>query len=184
MLKGVNPADFPGEGLWGAIAYIGIGANIGFPAAQCREAIQRLDEAEGIKVLRISSLYRTEPIGMVDQNWFINAVSEVKTTIAPRQLLNIMKDIERLMGRKEGPRWGPRVIDLDLLLYGQRIIDEKGLKVPHPELHKRRFVLEPLCEIASYAIHPLYNVSARGLLSRLSEADSKIVKIVMRDEWH
>jgi 2-amino-4-hydroxy-6-hydroxymethyldihydropteridine diphosphokinase len=182
LLKEVNPADFPGEGLSGAIAYIGIGANIGSPAAQCREAIQKLDETEGIKVLRSSSLYRTEPIGMVDQNWFINAVSEVKTTIAPRNLLNIMKDIERLMGRKERPRWCPRLIDLDLLLYGQRIIDEEGLKVPHPEFHKRRFVLEPLCEIASYVIHPLYNVSARGLLSRLPKAESRVFKIVMRDE--
>ena len=86
------------------------------------------------------------------------------------------------MGRKEAPRWGPRVIDLDILLYGQRIIDEEGLKVPHPEMHKRLFVLEPLCEIASYVIHPVYNISARGLLSRISEDDSKVFKLDIRDE--
>ena len=179
MLKDVNPADFSGEGFPGSVAYIGVGANIGSPAAQCREAVQRLDETEGITVLRTSSLYRTEPIGMADQNWFINAVSEVKTTLSPRQLLHVLKDIERLMGREEAERWGPRVIDLDILLYGQRILAEKGLKVPHPELHRRRFVLEPLCEIASYAIHPLYNISARGLLSRLSEEDGRVFKIVV-----
>jgi 7,8-dihydro-6-hydroxymethylpterin-pyrophosphokinase len=73
------------------------------------------------------------------------------------------------MGRTEGVRWGPRMIDLDILFYGQAVIDEEGLTIPHPELHKRRFVLEPLCEIASWTIHPLFNVSARGLLDRLPE---------------
>lgn len=182
MLNRVNPADFPDEGLSGAIALIGIGANIGSPAAQCRQAIQRLGQTEGISVLRTSSFYRTEPVGLVEQNWFVNAVSEIRTTLAPRDLLNVLKGIERLMGRKEAPRWGPRVIDLDILLYGQRIIDEEGLKVPHPEMHKRLFVLEPLCEIASYVIHPVYNISARGLLSRISEDDSKVFKLDIRDE--
>jgi 2-amino-4-hydroxy-6-hydroxymethyldihydropteridine diphosphokinase len=182
LADSVNPADIAGEGMSGAIAYIGIGANIGSPAAQCREAIRKLDETAGIHVLQTSSFYRTEPVGEVDQDWFVNAVSEIRATVTPRDLLNRLKDIERLMGRKEGPRWGPRVIDMDILLYGQRIIDENGLKVPHPELHKRRFVLEPLCEIASYVIHPVYNISARGLLSRLSEDAGKVFKLNMRDE--
>ncbi len=177
-MKDVGTFDSPAEGLSGAIAYIGIGANIGSPRAQCEEALRRINETKGIKVLRTSSFYRTEPIGVTDQGWFINAVCEVKTTVSPRRLLSRLKEIEGLMGRTEGPRWGPRLIDLDILLYGQIIIDEEGLKIPHPELHKRRFVLEPLCEIASYVIHPVYNISARGLLSRLSEEGGEVVKLL------
>jgi 2-amino-4-hydroxy-6-hydroxymethyldihydropteridine diphosphokinase len=176
----VNPAGSRGDVFTGVIAYIGIGGNIGDPSAQCREAIRKLDETDGIKVLRTSSFYRTEPIGVVDQDWFINAVSEIRTMVAPRQLLTVLKDIEKWIGRKEGPRWGPRVIDLDILLYGQRIIDEEGLNIPHPEMHKRRFVLEPLCEIASYVIHPMYNISAQGLLSRLPQGGNKVLKMDMR----
>jgi 7,8-dihydro-6-hydroxymethylpterin-pyrophosphokinase len=80
-----------------------------------------------------------------------------------------LKGIERQMGRIEGPRWGPRVIDLDLLLYGQEVVAEEGLVIPHPEMHRRRFVLEPLCEIASYVVHPAFGVSLRGLLDRLED---------------
>jgi 2-amino-4-hydroxy-6-hydroxymethyldihydropteridine diphosphokinase len=151
------------------VAYIGIGANIGSLVEQCREAVSRLRATPGIADLRTSSLYRTEPIGPEGQDWFINLAVEIKTDIPYRRLFDILKNIEKLMGRTEELRWGPRVIDLDLLLYGQAVIDEEGLTVPHPEMHKRRFVLEPLCEIASYTIHPLFNVSARGLLDRLSE---------------
>jgi 2-amino-4-hydroxy-6-hydroxymethyldihydropteridine diphosphokinase len=156
-------------GAGGIVAYIGIGANIGSPVEQCRDAVLRLSDVPGITVLRTSSLYRTEPVGPQGQDWFINAVSELRVRISPRKLFEALKTIEKLMGRTEETRWGPRVIDLDLLLYGQSVINEEGLVVPHPELHKRRFVLEPLCEIASYTIHPLFNVSARGLLDRLSE---------------
>ncbi len=153
----------------GVVVYIGLGANLGFPVEQCREAVRRLHGSTGIKVLRTSSLYRTEPVGPEGQAWYVNAAAEARTGINHRKLLDILKDIERRMGRTEGVRWGPRMIDLDILFYGQAVIDEEGLTIPHPELHKRRFVLEPLCEIASWTIHPLFNVSARGLLDRLPE---------------
>jgi len=156
-------------GAGGIVAYVGIGANIGSPVEQCREAVRRLREIPGVTSLRTSSLYRTEPVGPQGQEWFINAVAELRTEMLPRQMFEILKKIEKLMGRTEGLRWGPRVIDLDLLLYGQAVVDEEGLTIPHPELHKRRFVLEPFCEIASYTVHPLFNVSMRGLLDRLSE---------------
>lgn len=165
--SGVFPAEFSG----GVVAYIGVGANLASPADQCREAVRRLRETPGITVLRISSLYRTEPVGPQNQDWFVNAVAELRTEISHRKLFEALKNIEKAMGRTEGVHWGPRVIDLDLLLYGQAVIDEEGLKIPHPEMHKRRFVLAPLCEIASYTIHPLYNVSARGLLDRLPEGE-------------
>jgi 2-amino-4-hydroxy-6-hydroxymethyldihydropteridine diphosphokinase len=158
-----------GEGARGVVAFIGIGANLGDPGVQCRDAVRRLGEAPQIILLRTSSLYRTEPVGPRDQEWFINAVAEIRTGLRPRKLFAVLKGIEREMGRTNGPRLGPRVIDLDLLLYGQEVVVEEGLVIPHPEMHRRRFVLEPLCELASYVIHPAFGVSARGLLDRLTD---------------
>jgi 2-amino-4-hydroxy-6-hydroxymethyldihydropteridine diphosphokinase len=108
-------------------------------------------------------------VGPHDQPWFVNAVAEIRTSLTPQLLFEASKKIERRMGRTEGPRWGPRFIDLDLLLYGQEIVHESGLVIPHPELHRRRFVLVPLCEIASYVVHPAFGISARGLLERLED---------------
>lgn len=161
--------DSSGEGVRGVVAFIGIGANLGDPAAQCREALRRVGAAEGIHLLRCSSLYRTAPVGPVGQGWFINAVAEVRTALAPEKFFGVLKAIEKQMGRTAGPRWGPRLIDLDILLYGQEVVDREELKIPHPEMHRRRFVLEPLCELASYTIHPGFGVSARGLLDRLAD---------------
>ncbi|MCX5823078.1 MAG: 2-amino-4-hydroxy-6-hydroxymethyldihydropteridine diphosphokinase [Deltaproteobacteria bacterium] len=164
----------------GIVAFIGIGANLGDPAAQCRDAVRRVGTTPGVRLLRCSSLYRTAPVGPMEQGWFINAVAEVRTDLSPAKLFDALKASERQMGRTEGPRWGPRVIDLDILLYGQEVVDRDGLKIPHPEMHRRRFVLEPLCELASYAIHPAFGVSARGLLDRLT--DSGLVELYTPDE--
>jgi 2-amino-4-hydroxy-6-hydroxymethyldihydropteridine diphosphokinase len=160
----------PGGGtVSGVIAFIGIGANMGKPAAACREALVKLAEIPGIKVLRSSPLYRTEPVGPQDQAWFVNAVAEIRSTLSPLMLFSALKETERRMGRSAGTKWGPRVIDLDLLLYGQEVFDQEGLVIPHPELHRRRFVLVPLCELAPYAIHPAFGVSVHGLLDRLED---------------
>lgn len=156
-------------GIRGIIAFIGVGSNMGNPAERCREALERLSIHPEIRLLGRSSFYRTEPVGPQDQPWFINAVAEIRTVLPPRRLFAALKEIEREMGRKEERKWGPRLIDLDLLLYGQEVVREEGLAVPHPELHRRRFVLEPLCELASYAIHPSFGVSVRGLLDRLKD---------------
>ena len=153
----------------GVVAFIGIGSNQGSPADACREGVRNLSEMPGVRLLRCSSLYRTEPVGPRDQPWFVNAVAEIRTSLAPRMLFDGLKGIERRMGRTEGPKWGPRLIDLDLLLYGQEVLHEQDLVIPHPELHRRRFVLVPLCELASYAIHPAFGVSAGGLLERLED---------------
>lgn len=161
-----------GGAVRGVIAFIGIGSNRGNPVDACREAIRHLSETPEVRLLRCSSLYRTEPVGPHDQPWFINAVAEIRTSLPPRRLLEALKEIERRMGRTEGPKWGPRLIDLDLLLYGQEVVAEGDLNIPHPELHRRRFVLVPLCEIASYAIHPAFGVSVRGLMDRLTEPGS------------
>jgi 2-amino-4-hydroxy-6-hydroxymethyldihydropteridine diphosphokinase len=151
------------------ICFVGIGSNLGDPLFNCVDAIAKIASLEQITLTKQSALYKTEPVGFRDQGWFINGVIEVKTAYSPRTLLESLKVIEYEMGRKEGKRWGPRVIDLDILFYGQEIINEAGLVVPHPELHKRGFVLIPLNEIAPYVIHPAFGVSVQGLLGRLED---------------
>jgi 2-amino-4-hydroxy-6-hydroxymethyldihydropteridine diphosphokinase len=155
----------------GVICFIGIGSNLGDPVERCMEAIHRLSSVSGIKVLRRSSLYRTEPVGFAEQNWFVNNVIEIRTLLTPHELLEVLQEVEDNMGRVRGPKWGPRVIDLDILLYSQEVICEEGLEIPHPELHKRRFVLEPLCDLASYVIHPVFGISIRGLRDRLHDGN-------------
>jgi 2-amino-4-hydroxy-6-hydroxymethyldihydropteridine diphosphokinase len=130
-------------------AFVGLGANLGN-----REATIRL-AAELIGARRLSTIRETEPWGLEDQPRFLNAVAELETELTPRALLDRLLDVERSLGRvREGPRWGPRAIDLDLLLYGDRVIDEPGLHVPHPRLHERLFVLEPLAQLAPEAVVP------------------------------
>jgi 2-amino-4-hydroxy-6-hydroxymethyldihydropteridine diphosphokinase len=160
--------------LRGTISFIGIGANLGQPEAQCREAVARLKGLPGVKVLRMSSFYRSEPVGFMEQDWFVNGVAEVRTTLTPFELLEALRSIEQAMGRQStSVRWGPRWIDLDILLYGQEVLREEALTIPHRDMHKRRFVLAPLHELAPYAIHPAFGVSIQGLLHRL-EDDSRV----------
>lgn len=169
----------------GVLAYIGIGSNLDDPLRQCKASVQKLSDVSGITLERLSSFYKTEPVPadsdimnhpeeLKNQAWFINAVAEIRTTFTARDLLNVLQDIEKSMGRIRTVAGAPRIIDLDLLLYGQKIISETGLSVPHPEMQNRRFVLEPLCEIASYVIHPVFGISMRGLKDRLK--DFKIVE--------
>jgi 2-amino-4-hydroxy-6-hydroxymethyldihydropteridine diphosphokinase len=165
----MNMPQPPETEVRGVIAFVGIGSNLGEPAAMCRAAVGEIAGFPGIRLLRCSSLYRTEPLGPQDQPWFVNAVAEIRTVLAPRRLFESLKEIERRLGRTSGPKWGPRLIDLDLLFYGQEVVQEEDLKVPHPELHRRAFVLVPLCELASYQIHPAFGVSVRGLMDRLAD---------------
>ena len=162
----------------GIVCYIGIGSNLGNALQNCKQAIESLSRINGINPTRRSSFYKTEPVGIEKQNYFINAVVEIATTLSARDLLQALRKIERDMGRKRETKGGPRIIDLDLLFYGQDVIQEADLVVPHPEIHKRRFVLEPLYEIASYFIHPVFGVSIRGLKDRLT--DTKIVEMIKK----
>jgi 2-amino-4-hydroxy-6-hydroxymethyldihydropteridine diphosphokinase len=136
-------------------AYIGLGSNLGDREAALRRALARLNAAHGIRVLAVSRFRETDPVGFPDQPKFVNAVAAVETELAPRVLLETLLSVEQAMGRtREGPRFGPRTIDLDLLLYDDEIIDEPGLRVPHPRLHERTFVMEPLAELESELIVP------------------------------
>jgi len=129
-------------------AYIGLGGNLGDPAAAMAAALQALDAQGGLVVVAVSSLYRTPPWGVTDQPDFLNAVAALDTRLSARELLQACLDTERALKRVRDVRWGPRTIDLDILLYGDEWIDEEGLQVPHPRMTERAFVMAPLAEIA------------------------------------
>ena len=158
------------------IAYIGIGSNMGSPLANCQEALTRLEDHAGISVIGQSSFYETEPIGILEQNWFINAAAQVSTGLEPVSLLEALLEIEIAMGRIRTEKWGPRIIDLDLLLYEDEVIQTPRLEIPHPEMNGRRFVLAPLNELAPDQVHPLAGKTIQQLLSELPE-DNQVVKI-------
>ena len=128
---------------------MGLGANLGDREETLRRAVELLAAEPGIEVVAVSSLRETEPVGYVDQPAFLNGACAVETELSPRDLLDRLLAIERALGRErgKGPRWGPRTIDLDLLLYGQETVEEPGLTVPHPRLSERSFALEPLVEL-------------------------------------
>jgi len=153
----------------GVICFLGIGSNIGDAAANCATAVKRISDVDGVRVLRFSSLYKTQPVGFEEQDWFVNGAVEIRTTLGPRALMNAMQTVEGEMGRERCEKWRPRIIDIDILLYGQAVIEEEGLVIPHAELHKRRFALVPLNEIASCAIHPAFGISIGGLVDRLKD---------------
>ena len=154
------------------VCHIGIGSNLGDALQNCKDAIESISRLSSVSLIQSSSFYKTEPVGDIKQEYFVNAVVEIKTELAARELLKKLQKIEKQMGRQRDVKGGPRIIDLDMIFYGQEIIREKGLTVPHPEMHKRRFVLEPLNEIASYFIHPVFGVSVRGLKERLDDSKS------------
>ena len=130
-------------------AFVGLGSNLGGREAPRGKALEGLGGTEGIEVVAVSSFRETDPVGVVDQPRFVNAAAALETRLRPRELLERLLDVERSLGRDRAveERWGPRAVDLDLLLYGSESIDEPGLEVPHPRLAERAFVLEPLLEL-------------------------------------
>jgi len=155
-------------------AYVGLGANLGDPVHAIGEALHALGRMPQTELSRASSLYRSAPIGYAAQPGFVNAVAELRTSLSARQLLDELLALEALAGRRRSFPNAPRTLDLDLLLYGEERIEEPGLSVPHPRLHERRFVLEPLVEIAPQRIIPGHGLAVERLSEVLDQAVSRL----------
>jgi 2-amino-4-hydroxy-6-hydroxymethyldihydropteridine diphosphokinase len=150
------------------MVYLSLGSNVGNRAKNLRDAIAALGKA-GVQVVRVSSVYETQPVDYLDQDWFLNMAVEAETELAELNLLQALRGIETQMGSEKLIAKGPRLIDMDILLYGDQVIDTPELQVPHPRMHLRRFVLEPLAEIAPSVRHPISRLSVREMLARTSD---------------
>ncbi|HSC36084.1 MAG TPA: 2-amino-4-hydroxy-6-hydroxymethyldihydropteridine diphosphokinase [Thermodesulfobacteriota bacterium] len=147
--------------------FISIGSNLGDRVRNCRKALEYIGGLD--EILRVSSVYETEPVGNKDQPPFINCAAEIETALPPQELLKHLQEIEDKLGRIRGDRWGPRVIDIDIIFYDDLIIDSEELQIPHVSAHARRFVLEPVTEIAPGKVHPGFGVTVRELCERLED---------------
>jgi 2-amino-4-hydroxy-6-hydroxymethyldihydropteridine diphosphokinase len=146
---------------------VGLGSNLGDREDSIREALERLSRRDRIRLIRTSSVYETDPVGVTGQPTFLNAAAHLATELNPAELLEVLQEVEREMGRRRTVRWGPRIIDLDLLLYEDLILDRPHLTVPHPRLARRAFVLVPLAEIAPEAVEPCSGLRVDQLLRTL-----------------
>ncbi|HJW98564.1 MAG TPA: 2-amino-4-hydroxy-6-hydroxymethyldihydropteridine diphosphokinase [Terriglobales bacterium] len=158
-----------------SVVYLSLGSNLGDRRGNLDACLSHLGAIGDIT--KVSSLYETEPVEIRDQPWFLNCAVELATELTPQELLAAVKRIEEDMGRRRTIPKGPRTIDIDILLYGDQIIDEPGLKVPHPAMHQRRFVLAPLAEIDAEVIHPVRERSVGELLDELPADAGKVRKM-------
>jgi 2-amino-4-hydroxy-6-hydroxymethyldihydropteridine diphosphokinase len=162
-------------------AYLSLGSNVGDRVQNLREAVANI---RGIgDVVAVSSLYETEPVEFTEQSWFLNCAVAITTELAPEELMPRLLEIEREMGRERTVKKGPRRIDIDIVLFGDQVIETPELRVPHPAMHERRFVLEPMVEIAAAARHPVLKKSVRELLQQLPVGDA-LVKRFESAEWN
>ncbi|GAX62682.1 7,8-dihydro-6-hydroxymethylpterin-pyrophosphokinase [Candidatus Scalindua japonica] len=149
--------------------YVGLGSNLGNRKENIIRAIDRIDTCEEFSVKERSGFYDTAPFGGPPQPDYVNCVIGLETEVGPQALLKEFKKIEVELGRKPGLRWGPRMVDLDILLYGDKIVKEHNLKIPHERMYERVFVLEPLCEISPDIKHPVSGISLSELLDKLKQ---------------
>jgi len=158
-------------------AYIGIGSNLGEPLLNCLTAVRFLDEMQGCRIQARSGFYRTEPVGVEGQGWYVNGVVSLETERSPQHLLEGLLALERRMGRVRKKKWGPRVIDLDLLMHGVRVIEEARLVIPHPRMHERRFVLVPMVDLAPTLLHPVYGKKMIDLLDACQDKGQDVIPV-------
>jgi 2-amino-4-hydroxy-6-hydroxymethyldihydropteridine diphosphokinase len=163
------------ESCWKRV-FIGLGTNLGDKEINLKVAVNNLKEVKGLRVIKVAPLYRSAPWGYREQEWFLNTVLEAKTILPPRELLSILLDIEKKMGRVREKRWGPRIIDLDLLIYGDLIINDPDLVIPHPYLAERPFVLVPLADLSPDLLIPGYG-RAVELMNKLDRQEQELEKL-------
>lgn len=158
--------------------YISAGSNMGDRLDNCRRGVRALGEGGDTALRARSRFYRTEPVGFTDQEWFVNAVVEVETRLDPFGLLEKLQAIQRRAGRREDAiRFGPRILDLDILLYDDLVLDAPRLVIPHPRMHERRFVLLPMCDINPSVLHPVLDREAADLLDDLEAAGQGVIEL-------
>jgi 2-amino-4-hydroxy-6-hydroxymethyldihydropteridine diphosphokinase len=154
---------------------LSLGSNLGDREANLRAALKALEQREGVRLTACSDVYETEPVGYMDQPAFLNMAAEIETDLEPLELLNAVEAIEGRLGREKGVRWGPRVIDMDIVLCGSKTMDSERLTLPHPEFRRRAFVLVPLAEIAPEAVDPITGKTVAELASS-PEAEGRVEK--------
>ena len=157
--------------------FIGIGSNLGDRQKNCLRAVELMDRMADCRITGYSDWYLTKPVGVEGQEWYVNGVVSLTTDISPQDLLKRLLKIEANMGRVRNERWGPRSIDLDILMFGQEIIQESNLKIPHPRMHLRRFVLEPMTQLAPDLVHPELGLSMKVLLENLSDENQVVTRL-------
>jgi 2-amino-4-hydroxy-6-hydroxymethyldihydropteridine diphosphokinase len=160
----------------GHAVFISVGSNLGDKLDNCLKGIRALTDSGKSVLLGASRFFRTAPVDYTDQDWFINAAVKIRTSMEPLVLLDKLVAIQQQMGRKaDSVRFGPRVLDLDILLYDDRIIRTPRLKIPHPRMHKRAFVLQPICDINPSIVHPVLGKTAADLLGRIADDGQRVI---------
>ena len=158
-------------------AYICAGSNLGNRLKKCRKGIAELTHGETSRLIDQSPVYKTEPVDYKDQDWFVNYVVKIATLLDPLPLLRKLKSIEQSAGRtRDSVRFGPRVLDLDIILYDDMVMDLPQLVIPHPRMHKRRFVLKPVCDIDPHISHPVFHCTMQSLLEKINEEGQRIAE--------
>jgi len=156
-------------------AYIAVGSNLGDKRSNCARGIDALDQIRGITVTARAGTYKTAPVDYTDQDWFVNTAVRIETDLSPADLLTRLKQIERDAGRdKKGIRFGPRILDLDIIFYDELVLRTETLDIPHPRMHKRRFVLRPICDIDPTVMHPTLKLPVKSLLAAINDPDQDI----------
>jgi 2-amino-4-hydroxy-6-hydroxymethyldihydropteridine diphosphokinase len=159
------------------IVYISAGSNMGNRLQNCRQGISALTRSGKFRIIAQSRMYMTEPVGYKDQGWFINMVVKLETTNDPFELLDEIKRIQRAAGRKRDViRFGPRVLDLDIIFFDDLVLDSDSLVLPHPRMHQRRFVLQPICDIDPTIVHPVLKKDMQSLLAGLGKDEQKVIE--------
>lgn len=159
-------------------ALVAVGSNMGDKLLNCRKGIDALTGTGNCELIKRSRFYQTEPVDFKDQSWFVNGVFHIRTDLSPWKLFEEIKRIERDAGRKSQPiRYGPRILDLDILTYDDQVIETEALTIPHPRMHKRRFVLKPVCDIDPNINHPVFKRTMGQLLEDLDKASQEVILI-------